>query len=746
MDNQRGGYGEVDVGLCAAAGAYWPTRQMVAVLGLAVLVLALAAIDMQTSSAYDIRNRWTATKTDGVGIERGDAISITWSLVPDNEAYARSGNSDLIVYLDDAWDVPAIDRGDDLTNRPWWDWMDQAYAQFQRVSGITMTYVPERNGDGSDTGFSGDVRIGGSEIDGSTGGILADASFPNGGDIRIDTYRNNGEPSWWHSNQAPGPFRNLVSHEMGHAMGLDHETLTGAETVMKTPISASASFWGLQFDDVYALNYNYGDPLEKQGGNDSPGTAFYVGDLGTSGTAVLGTSATDSVVDQFDSDWVGIDGLSDEDWFRFTVGAGAWSQIQVLPLGPTYSSSQGANTDFSARSNLDLRLFEAGTLTQLLHLDAAGAGMAEWVDAMVLGPGDYYLRVAGDTDQNQFYQVALAASSAFYEPPTSKRLVFTDAFTVLRGASTDVNANRFSTTRQLTSVADSLLQPIVTEAVFDTVDIVDHQLHLSTVHNGDASVHVAGVDLLRNFLPQLEGTRWQMSFQVLLWGDSGVDDQTVFSLLLDDAQPASDPWSLDTSFALTLDAGGVLASLGDGVNLASRVVSPIDLEVSLVVDERGDDTLVDVLLGGELWIEDASIDLAEDGRYFGFRLLNSAANPSGVRLEALIDNVRIELLGMLPQGPDFNGDGLVDDADRQIWEQSLAANEMGDTDGDLDTDGTDFLRWQSGFFTGATPVGTAVPEPATAFLAAVVALAQCRRAGNRAVRSTFAFAGQPYPG
>ncbi len=74
-------------------------------------------------------------------------------------------------------------------------------------------------------------------------------------------------------------------------------------------------------------------------------------------------------------------------------------------------------------------------------------------------------------------------------------------------------------------------------------------------------------------------------------------------------------------------------------------------------------------------------------------------------------------------GPDFNGDGVVDNLDLQIWLAndgltSGASVVQGDADGDGDVDGVDFLIWQQnlGPYPGAgagsgSALAAAVPEP-----------------------------------
>lgn len=368
----------------------------------------IACTPTAQSFAWDLSNRWTNTITDGSGIQRGDSITLLWSVVPDGESYSRAGNSQVIDYLDDGWNVAAVDRTPDLTNRPWWVWMDRVYDQFSRVSGINMVYVPEQNANGSDSGQFGDIRIGGAIIDNNPGGTLADNAFPNNGDMRIDTSRQaNGNASFWHSN---GPqLRNLIAHESGHGVGLRHSDISGANAVMETPLETN--FWGLQFDDIYAINRYYGDPLEKNGGNDSFNTATSLGNLGITGSVSRGTDAIDSVVNELDDDWVGIDGTSDNDWFSFSVTDSGWASITVTPVGPNYTTQEQGNVVASALSDLDFQVFGDNGVTQLAAVDEETIGNAESVGALFLpSAGEYLVRVQGEQNMNQFYQLDISVS------------------------------------------------------------------------------------------------------------------------------------------------------------------------------------------------------------------------------------------------------------------------------------------------------------------------------------------------
>jgi hypothetical protein len=76
---------------------------------------------------------------------------------------------------------------------------------------------------------------------------------------------------------------------------------------------------------------------------------------------------------------------------------------------------------------------------------------------------------------------------------------------------------------------------------------------------------------------------------------------------------------------------------------------------------------------------------------------------------------------------DFDGDGDVDGADFITWQQNVglgsgATNEQGDADANGAVDGLDLAAWQANFGPGAAPPVAAIPEPATAVLAATAAI------------------------
>ncbi len=283
---------------------------------------------------------------------------------------------------------------------------------------------PSRTLPASVTGAFGDIRIGGENIDGTPGGALADNMFPDGGDMRIDTTREtNGSVGSYFSTE-PG-LRNLVLHESGHGVGLGHAEFlnNSAHAVMEGGIRTD--IWGFQFDDVYALNRQYGDRNERGRGNDLPAYATTLGTINTGSSAAVGLDALDSVVQQFDDDFVGVDGTNDTDWFRFTVAGESFANIKLTPAGPSYTTVKQGSFNAAAQSDLILQVYKASpSLTLLQTVDETGLGAAEEVGAQYLTTaGDYLVRVRGKQDVNQFYQLDVAVSG-FPAPGTSADLNF----------------------------------------------------------------------------------------------------------------------------------------------------------------------------------------------------------------------------------------------------------------------------------------------------------------------------------
>ena len=357
---------------------------------------------------------WTRTSNGSSGL--GRPAVLTWSIVPDNSPLPTGlgepvSNSRLIEFLDDVHHGGNSPGGDDLTQRDWWQLFHSSFERWDEISGIDFSYEPEDDGRrlgsfGGAANTRGDHRIGGHSIDGQTSPtFLAYNFFPNNSDMVIDTDEIN---RWSNSANNYRLFRNMLMHEIGHGVGLNHVEPTSQTKLMEPKISTR--FDGPQYDDILGVQRLYGDANESGNGNDFFQFATTLGSLLTDLTLSVGTDAADEFVALDETDFVSIDDDSDVDYFSFTAAESQVVNILLTPMGPTYSEGASENStspfDGSARSDLTLTLYDTDGTTVLASSDLLGLGMTETILNFELETaGDYYVRVGGKTNDAQFFQL-----------------------------------------------------------------------------------------------------------------------------------------------------------------------------------------------------------------------------------------------------------------------------------------------------------------------------------------------------
>jgi hypothetical protein len=332
---------------------------------------------------YQLANRWSSTASQGGGLGQGDPTVLTWSIVPDGTPVfgydgEPSSPSNLRATLDGIYGSRAA-------------WLALFQRVFDRWSDLTgVTYVFEPSDDGSPfaesgiaqgvVGVRGDVRIAGHRIDG-TNGVLAYNFYPDLGDMVIDTADQNFASTASDSLL----LRNVIAHEHGHGLGLDHVCPVDQTKLMEPFLSLA--FDGPQHDDVLAANRGYGDRLED---DDGAGSASPLGSVGP-GASVARASLS-------------VDDPADADFLRLEVAAALDLVARASPVGRSYlSGAQNANGSCSSGStfdslrqlDLDLELRAGNGTSVLARAASAPAGASEEVRFPGLEPGTYYLRVGG---------------------------------------------------------------------------------------------------------------------------------------------------------------------------------------------------------------------------------------------------------------------------------------------------------------------------------------------------------------
>jgi len=225
---------------------------------------------LASPNSYQIGARWTSTASGGTGTT-GTGITLTWSFVPDGTTLT-SGNgeanlpSTLIARLNTRYGSQAV----------WLPLFQQVFDNWSSVSGITYVYQPTDDGvpmsqnNNGVLGVRGDVRIGGHPVDGPSN-VLAYNYFPNFADMTLDTNEFDGGGYFTSSSNNSRNLRNVTAHEHGHGLGFNHVDPVNATKLMEP--FANGAFDMVQFDDMLAVQRNYGDFYEKSGGNNAFTTA-----------------------------------------------------------------------------------------------------------------------------------------------------------------------------------------------------------------------------------------------------------------------------------------------------------------------------------------------------------------------------------------------------------------------------------------------------------------------------------------
>jgi hypothetical protein len=417
-------------------------------IGLLLALTLLLTCGNTCNAQFDIDNlRWTGNtaQTQAQGFDQGDPLRLTWGIL--SEGTSING---FIGEPTSANDIRSFFNGIHGSEAAWQPIFESTFDRWSSISGLDYSFEAADDGAnfvsaGGFTGVRADVRIGAHSINGpGIDNVLAYNFFPNTGDMVIDSdnlaFYSNG------ANNFRGT-RNVLMHETGHGIGMEHLFSNNSEQLMEPFINNN--FDGPQHFDILAAQRGYGDFNEKsfgQLGNDVAARATDLGSLAVGDSFAIGQDAQTLVVTGDADDFFSIDDTTDIDFYQFTVADSGLIDIDLEALGFTIEvDGQGSDgmragnsIDFNTqeRSDLTLQLFDSNSVL-LGSSNFTGLGGMESLTGIALGPGTYFVEISGvnNADANlldtQFYGLT-ASFSAVPEPSSAVLMMLGVAGVTLR--------------------------------------------------------------------------------------------------------------------------------------------------------------------------------------------------------------------------------------------------------------------------------------------------------------------------
>jgi hypothetical protein len=367
--------------------------------------LPLSTGELTAEPQFYTETRWSGTT--------GSPRALTWSFIPDGVTIKDHNSVNQSSALFSQMDARFAGAGGRAT---WIALFESSFNRWAQLSGVSYSrirYAGQDWDDGASFGTSGssargDVRIGMVPMDGQYG-ILAFNYYPSHGDMVLDSAEN-----WASSSNNYRFFRNIIMHEHGHGLGLDHVCPSNGTKLMEPYLNTN--FDGPQHDDIRGVHSFYGDDTED---DNTTATARDVGTVNAGSPLMLGTVPAPAVSN---GSILSIDANGEQDYFRFTAGVGQAVSVTVTPIGLSYDSStqnengtcnSGTTINSLTMADLNVRILATNGTTVIATGASQPAGQPETLSNVLLpGAGDYYIRVyEGNTPAGpQLYQVALSAA------------------------------------------------------------------------------------------------------------------------------------------------------------------------------------------------------------------------------------------------------------------------------------------------------------------------------------------------
>lgn len=359
---------------------------------------------------YFLNSRWSGSQ--------GSPRVITWSFVPDTVSIPGApnineptSNSSLFATFDAK-----------LARATWIAHFQSCFDRWEVLTGIDFQRISVGGNDWDDgaawgnggNANRGDMRIGMHPIDGLNG-ILAYCYFPSSGDMVLDKNDATGSSNLFNSSNTYRFLRNVVAHEMGHGIGVNHVCSSNSSQLMEPFINTG--FDGPRHDDVRAVQRHYGDDNEP---DNTAATAVSSGLISTGQIRTLGTIPGVSIPT---SSTLSIDANGEVDYHAFNTGQILLGNFTLTPVGATYDSSS-QNPEGSCNSGNSINTLAAADLVfdirtgadaLITTVNASGAGVAEAISGVLLSPpGNYFIRVYENDapTETQMYTLTMATPTA----------------------------------------------------------------------------------------------------------------------------------------------------------------------------------------------------------------------------------------------------------------------------------------------------------------------------------------------
>ncbi len=382
-------------------------------------------------------SRWSGSTAlvQPQGFTQGSPLTLTWGFMSPGAAINGDGSfpdgtNNLQARMDAIY-------GAGTQATIWQPLFQSTFDRWSSISGLSYVFEPfddgaaATNGNIGISGTRADVRIGGKNLDGNSG-VLAYNWFPNRADMVIDT----NDSFFTNTASTSLRLRNVVAHEHGHGLGMDHVDPSVGKTLMEPFVSTAYN--GPQFHDILVAQRGYGDALEKTNaglGNDIVTRATALGAVAPGSPASIGNSPrvnmanNNNVVAFTATDFISIDSSTDTDFFSFSVASAGNVSVLLEALGITYDARpQGQSTafNFNTRNRIDmaLRLWSTDGTTLLQFADLNGFGGDELINFLLPAAGTYFVSINGIENgdavalDTQFYGLTVSFSASIPEPAT----------------------------------------------------------------------------------------------------------------------------------------------------------------------------------------------------------------------------------------------------------------------------------------------------------------------------------------